>query len=139
MNMNRMTMYEEPQGVGKAAGLGDVVKSVGGAFGKVGKALAGMSPGTSLLVSTGLSLIGGILGSMSAKTPKIQRSAQDSILMTLAKDYQRIGKRNKLAANMAAGITGLPAGKFASMNTFKKPVDLLPMMQNTIYDEEGGA
>jgi hypothetical protein len=139
---NPISGYANAPEVGKSAGIfgkiGGAVKSVGGAIGGAGAALAGMSAGTSLLVSTGLSLIGGIMGAMSAKTPKIQRSAQDSILMTLAKQYQQIGKRNKMAANMAAGITGMPASKFSSSTAFKKPANLLPMLQGTIYDEKEG-
>jgi len=63
-------------------------------------------------ISTGLTVLGGILSGMTAKTPKVQRSARDSILMTQALRYNKIRKQRESSSFLASMISGMNPNKF---------------------------
>lgn len=75
-------------------------------------AAAGSVTGYNPYVMLAVYLGSSIIGALTTKEPKVERSALDKLLEAQTKRYKEIGERRQLAANTAALISGRPASEF---------------------------
>ena len=106
--MSAGSMYSGSNNAQKVLGLGTTIAGL-------------MTPAGWL--STGITVLGGILSGLTAKTPKIQRSARDSILMTQALRYRKIRSQRESSSYLASMLSGMSPNKFPAASVTMADLD----------------